>query len=123
MAPLFDKLPTILVLAVLVGIFVALGRHVKSERLRLWTTAWILIFTHFFIGLFEPAHGNVTPVIYVIDQGSMALAALFFIASLTSFFENKKLTLVLLISAGITVMGYTAALAYEWDQSVFYSAC
>jgi signal transduction histidine kinase len=123
MAPLFDKLPTILVLAVLVGIFVALGRHVKSERLRLWTTAWILIFTHFFIGLFEPADGNLTPGVFIIDEGSLALAALFFIASLTSFFENKRLTLILLISAGIPVMGYTSALAYEWDQRVFYSAC
>src|SRR5262249_2105698 len=123
MAIVLDKLPTILVLAVLVGIFVALGRHVKSERLRLWTAAWVLIFIHFCMGLFEPTDANPTPVVSIMFDGSLALAALFFIASLTSFFENKKLTLILLISAGLPVVGYTVALAYEWNQRAFYIAC
>jgi hypothetical protein len=38
-APL-DKLPTILVLAVLVGIFVSLRKHTPSARVRLWAYAW-----------------------------------------------------------------------------------
>ena len=66
MAILFDKLPTILVLAVMVGIFVALRRHVKSARLHLWIAAWILIFSHFFVQLFEPADGNLTPLTFIV---------------------------------------------------------
>src|SRR5262245_56052040 len=97
MASFFDKLPTILVLAVLVGIFVALRRHVKSPRLGLWLAAWILVYLHFFVGLFEPADGNLTPPIFIMDEGTLALAALFFIASLTSFFENRRQTIILLI--------------------------
>src|SRR5579864_9390016 len=104
MAILFDKLPTILVLAVMVGIFVALRRHVKSARLHLWIAAWILIFSHFFVQLFEPADGNLTPLTFIIDLGSLQLSALFFIASLTSFFEDKKLTFNLLVLAGIPLM-------------------
>src|SRR5215469_15121771 len=92
MATLFDKLPTILVLAVMVGIFVALRRHVKSARLHLWIAAWGLIFIHFFVQVFEPLEGNPPPLPSMIDQVCLQLSALFFIASLTSFFENKKLT-------------------------------
>src|SRR5260370_23046736 len=54
MAPLLDKLPTILVLAVLVGIFIALRQHGRSNRLRLWTVAWVLIFIHFVAQALEP---------------------------------------------------------------------
>ena len=37
-----NKLPSILVLAVLVGLFLALRRHVRSARLNLWTAAWLV---------------------------------------------------------------------------------
>ena len=96
MAILFDKLPTILVLAVMVGIFVALRRHVKSPRLHLWIGAWVLIFVHFFVQVFEPADGNLTPLTFMIDLGSLQLSALCFVASLTSFFEDTRLTFCLL---------------------------
>src|SRR6478672_12726840 len=112
MAILFDKLPTILVLAVMVGIFVALRRHVKSARLQLWIAAWVLIFVHFFVQLFEPPVGDLPPITAMIDLGCLQLSALFFIASLTSFFENTRLTLGLLTMAGIPAMAYTAGLAY-----------
>jgi len=123
MANLFDKLPTILVLAVLVGIFVALGRHVRSDRLKLWTAAWVLVYLHFFIGLFEPPSRDLTPGIFLIDEGSLTLSSLFFIASLTSFFENTKLTIASLMVSGLSVVGYTAALAYESDRRLIYIAC
>jgi two-component system NtrC family sensor kinase len=123
MAILFDKLPTILVLAVMVGIFVALRRHVKSARLHLWIAAWVLIFVHFFVQLFEPPDGNLTPVTFMIDLGCLQLSALFFIASLTSFFENTRLTVGLLAITGVPVMAYTAGLAYEVKARWFYVLC
>lgn len=123
MATLFDKLPTILVLAVMVGIFVALRRHVKSARLHLWIAAWGLIFVHFFVQIFEPADGNLTPTTFIIDLGCLQLSALFFVASLTSFFENKNLTLNLLALTGIPVSVYTVGLAYEVKWRSLYIAC
>jgi signal transduction histidine kinase len=123
MATLFDKLPTILVLAVMVGIFVALRRHVKSARLHLWIAAWGLIFVHFFVQIFEPPDGNLTPTTFMIDLGCLQLSALFFVASLTSFFENKKLTLSLLALTGIPVMAYTTGLAFEVKWRALYIAC
>jgi two-component system, NtrC family, sensor kinase len=123
MAILFDKLPTILVLAVMVGIFVALRRHVKSARLHLWIAAWVLIFAHFFVQLFEPPDGNLTPIAFMIDIGCLQFSALFFIASLTSFFENTRLTVGLLTLTGIPVMAYTAGLAYELKSRWFFIVC
>ncbi|HEU4417127.1 MAG TPA: ATP-binding protein [Candidatus Angelobacter sp.] len=123
MTSLFDKLPTILVLAVMVGIFVSLRRHVKSTRLHLWIVAWVLIFVHFFVQIFEPADGNLTPLTFMIDLGSLQLSALFFIASLTSFFENAQLTLSLLALTGVPVMTYTVGLAYDLKWRALYIPC
>jgi two-component system, NtrC family, sensor kinase len=123
MANFFDKLPTILVLAVMVGIFVALRRHVKSPRLHLWIMAWGLIFVHFFVQVFEPADGNLTPLTFMIDLGSLQLSALYFVASLTSFFEDKRLTFSLLILTGVPALAYTAGLAYELNWRWLYISC
>ena len=68
-ATLLDKLPTILVLAVLVGIFVALRRHVRSPRLTLWIAALGLIFVHFVAGIFVPATADTPPLIFAISWG------------------------------------------------------
>ena len=120
MAIFFDKLPTILVLAVMVGIFVALRRHVKSPRLHLWIGAWVLIFVHFFVQIFEPADGNLTPLTFMIDLGSLQLSALCFVASLTSFFEDNRLTFCLLALTGVPALAYTAGLAYELNWPWLY---
>ena len=123
MAVLFDKLPTILVLAVMVGIFVALRRHVKSPRLHLWIAAWALIFVHFFVQIFEPADGTWTPLTFMIDLGSLQLSALYFVASLTSFFEDAWLTLCLLTLTGVPALAYTAGLAYQRNWRWLYISC
>src|SRR5689334_18401805 len=120
MAIFFDKLPTILVLAVMVGIFVALRRHVKSARLHLWIAAWGLIFVHFFVQVFEPADRDPAPLIALIDLGCLQLSALFFIASLTSFFENTRLTLGLLVLTGVPALGYIYGEAYNVNSRVLY---
>src|SRR5260370_23047570 len=88
MAPLLDKLPTIMVLAVLVGIFVALRQHGRSNPLQLWTTAWILIFIHFVAQAFE-TQGHPS-VFDAIDLSALQVAAIVFIGSLTPSIGGKK---------------------------------
>jgi signal transduction histidine kinase len=123
MSTLFDKLPTILVLAVLVGIFISMRRYVKSPRLNLWTTAWGLIFLHFVADWFMPAEGNVPPLVWIMDQGALQLSAIFFVASLTSFFENKKLTACLIALFSVPMLAYTTGLAFDRDWRLLYIAC
>jgi len=115
-----DKLPTILVLAVLVGIFVALRRRVNSARLNLWTVAWVLIFIHFVAGIFQPHHGTPSPTIWIVDQGSLLLASVFFIASLTSFFEHKKMTAGLVVLTGVPVLATLTGEAFDLDWRTLY---
>jgi two-component system, NtrC family, sensor kinase len=122
-ANLLEKLPTILVLAVLVGIFVALRRHVRSPRLTLWIAAWGLIFVHFVAGTFEPPAVDDPPLVFAFAWGSLQLSAVFFIASLTSFFENKKLTRRLVLLTGVPVTVYTVALGYGCTWRSLYIGC
>src|ERR1700760_4504486 len=107
MASFLGKLPAILILAVLVGIFMALRRHVNSARLRLWTLAWGMIFLHFFVAVFEPREGPLENLLYAINFGSLHLAAMLFIASLTSFIGHKRKFWGLLSITAVPVLVYT----------------
>src|SRR5215472_2885020 len=126
MADFFNKLPSILILAVLVGIFVALRRHVKSARLNLWTAAWVLIFIHFFVGIFEPRQGNLQNILETINWGALQVSATCFVASLTSFVEDKTKTRTLLALTAVPVFIYTAAASFATNGSQFrplYTIC
>lgn len=122
MATLLDKLPTILVLAVLVGIFFALRRHVKSPRLNLWIAAWGLIFAHFITDWLSSADPDAS-LMAVASEVSLQLSAIFFVASLTSFFENRKLTGALITLFTVPMVTYTTALFYDRDWRILYITC
>ena len=47
MSSLLEKLPTMLMLGVLLGIFFSLRKHTKSRTINLWIIAWGLILAHF----------------------------------------------------------------------------
>lgn len=123
MATLFDKLPTILVLAVLVGIFIALRRYVRSRRLNLWIAAWGLIFVHFIADWLDSANPNSPLLLWIVAECALLLSGIFFVASLTSFFENKKLTAGLIALFAVPMMAYTSAFAYDRDWPALYVAC
>jgi signal transduction histidine kinase len=117
MADFLDRLPSILILAVLVGIFVALRRHVRSARLNLWTAAWVLIFLHFFIELFNPQNAILRALVNTIDLGSLQVSAILFVASLTSFTEDKAKTWTLLALTALPVLVYSTAASFAMDRS------
>lgn len=119
MTDLSAKLPSILILAVLVGIFVALRRHMKSQRLNLWTAAWLLIFIHFFVGIFEPRDGNLGNLLYALDMGSLVISATLFAASLTPFVESARKTWALLGITALPILIYTVALSFDSDPPQF----
>lgn len=123
MASLLEKLPTILVLAVLVGIFLALRRHVNSTRLKLWTAAWTLIFIHFLVDVFQPRQDNLGNLLFALNFGSLQLSAIIFIASLTSFLEDKKKTRLFLGFTAIPTLVYLIGYSFDWNQRAIYVAC
>ncbi|HEV3041686.1 MAG TPA: HAMP domain-containing sensor histidine kinase [Candidatus Angelobacter sp.] len=129
MALLLDRIPSILLLAVLVGIFVSLRRHMKSPRLTLWIAAWVLVFVHVAAQSFEPKEIPLGPppfslgLILSLDYGALQLSAMFFIASLATFYDDKKRTFGLLCFNGLPVLIYSFATAFNLNAPPLYIAC
>jgi signal transduction histidine kinase len=113
--PLLDKLPTILVLAVLVGIFLSLRKHAPSARIRLWTYAWALIFLHFFIQAFETHTGTLETVIESIDLAALELSGVVFVVSMLRVVENRAKRLDILALLGISVAFHAFAASFNWQ--------
>jgi signal transduction histidine kinase len=113
---LLEKIPTVVTVAVLVGIFLALKRHSHSARLQLWMVAWFLIFTHFVALMLEPAQGDVNPYLLALDLGSLQAAAVAFVVSVSAVAERKRQRIFLLLVSGIPSVAY--ALLYSFDFRV-----
>jgi hypothetical protein len=103
--PLLDKLPTILVLAVLVGIFVSLRKHSETKRIGFWIVAWSLIFVHFFVQVFETQSGVPELALESIELSALILSGIAFVVSLMDDYNDQRR---LYISSAL--MGVPAAL-------------
>ncbi len=124
---LLEKIPTVVTVAVLVGIFLALKRHSHSARLQLWMVAWFLIFTHFVAQLLEPAKGDVNPYLLAFDLGSLQAAAVAFLVSVSAVAEDRyKRTLALLLT-GIPSVAYGILSSFDvharWPYVLCLSTC
>jgi signal transduction histidine kinase len=91
MTSLLDKLPTILVLCVLLGIFLSLRKHAPSRTLRLWIVGWALILAHFIAQALESAAGWRGQLWSVVDLAGLELAGTVFVASTwQAVFESRR---------------------------------
>ena len=113
MLTLLDKLPTILVLAVLVGIFLSLRKHAPSARLRLWVWAWALIFLHFFIELFATHTGLLEQVIESADLSALELSGVVLVVSLMADVEQRSKRSGLLALLGIPAAFHATAATFD----------
>lgn len=116
-ASLFDKLPTILVLAVLVGIFISLRRHSPSARTKLWIVAWALIFLHFFVQIFETHVGFVENLFETVDLAALELSGVVFLVSLAKSSEDRLRRNVLLAVLAIPAVFHSAAVTFNSQQN------
>jgi len=120
---ILDKLPTILTLAVLVGIFLALRKHSSSARTRLWTYAWALIFVHFLIQLFETHSGTIEQIIESIDLGALELSGVVFAISMSRSVENHRRRNTLLGLFLFPIAFQATAVTFGWHARVALAAC
>jgi two-component system, NtrC family, sensor kinase len=111
---ILDKLPTILTLAVLVGIFLALHKHSASSRTRLWTFAWALIFVHFLIQVFETHTGTIEHIVESIDLASLELSGVVFVVSMLRSVENHFRRTALLYLLAVPTAFHATAITFEW---------
>ncbi len=109
---ILEKLPTVVTVAVLVGIFAGLKRHSRSARLQLWLIAWFLVFTHFAAQLFEPSSGPVSPWLSALDLGSLQASAVAFVVSVSSVVEDRIKRCLLLAVTGVPAVAYGVLACY-----------
>ena len=114
MTSLLDKLPTILVLFVLVGIFLSLRKHAPSARTRLWVYAWALIFLHFFIQAFETHTGALEQILESIELGALELSGMVFVVSMTQAVENRKKRRTMLLALRCPTAFHAVAATFDW---------
>ncbi len=122
-----EKLPTVITVAVLVGIFAGLKRHSHSARLKLWLIAWFLIFTHFVAQIFEPATGDVSPWLLAVDLCSLQASAVAFVASVSAVAEDQARRLLLLLITGVPSLAYVLLACYDvhnrWPYVLTLATC
>src|ERR1700685_1643876 len=110
---LLEKIPTVVTVAVLVGIFLALKRHSHFACLQLWMVAWFRIFTRFVAQLLEPATGDVSSFWLAIDLGSLQAAAVAFVVSVSVVAEDKRKRTLMLLVTGIPSVAYAILASYD----------
>ena len=120
---LLEKIPTVITVAVLLGIFAGLKRHSRSARLHLWLIAWFFIFAHFVAQCLEPASGDVPPGLLALDLGFLLAAAAAFVASLSSVAEDKFRRTVMFSTTGVAALAYAVIACYDVQARWPYVLC
>jgi two-component system NtrC family sensor kinase len=111
-----DKLPTILVLGVLVATFLSLRRHMPSVRMQLWGFAWGLIFVHFFVQVLETRTGRAEQLIEAVDLCALELSGLVFLVSLWPWVEKRKWRLAMTFTLGSLAVLHAFAASLNWQH-------
>jgi signal transduction histidine kinase len=122
-----EKIPTFLITGVLVIVFVCLKRHARSARMKLWTVGWTLVFTHFLAQLLEPDHGPAHALLLAIGAGSLQLAAVAFLVSVSSVGDDSEKRSLLLLILGMPSAAYVVCTGYAvqapWPYVLCLTAC
>jgi len=115
-----DKLPTILVLCALLGIFLSLRKHAPSRMVRLWIVGWALILAHFIAQAFESAPGWRGELWGTVDLAGLELAGTVFVASTwKKVFENRRplFWFFLLMLPPVLAHSVLAGIPLDWRAS------
>jgi two-component system NtrC family sensor kinase len=112
-----EKLPTILILAVLVGIISSLRKHSPSARTKLWIVAWALIFLHFFVQIFETRTGFIENLYETIDLAALELSGIVFLVSLARSAGERIKRNILLVLLALPVAFHAAAITFNFQEN------
>src|SRR5271169_2510297 len=101
MIELYLLLPTVILLGVLMLIFATLLKQDHSARLRLWFTAWAIIFLRFFVQLVPATESFSKEISSFLGQGTLAFSVVLFIASVSSVHDKPNWRRFLIVSWGL----------------------
>jgi len=112
----WNGLPSILVLAAMVGTFLSLRRHAPSARSRLWACAWLLILLHFGDRLFGEHGGTAGSLLAWADTGTLELCGIVFAVSLIPTVEKQAHRLGLLLLLIPATAFHSLAVMFGWKM-------
>ncbi len=99
------KLPTVILLGVLVVIFAALLQQNRTFRFRLWFVGWAIIFVRFVLQLVWRPLGLPTSFYAAIDLASLQIAGIIFMVSVSAIAETSRRNLYFLYF-GVPITAY-----------------
>ncbi|MGD1081103.1 MAG: HAMP domain-containing sensor histidine kinase [Candidatus Sulfotelmatobacter sp.] len=121
-----EKLPTCMIVGVLVMIFACLKRHTRCARLTLWAVGWTLVFTHFLAQLLEPA-GHAILFLRAVDAGALQCSAVAFLVSVSSLAEDRVKRTVALLALAVPSVTYAvldaSCVHSRWPYALLLIAC
>ncbi len=109
--PLF-KLPTVILLGVLVAIFGALLQQNRTFRFRLWFLGWTIIFLRFLLQMTLGALGIPQAIYMALDVASIPIAGIIFMVSVSSLADTKFRDLYFFYFGG-AVLVYAFCLTHD----------
>ena len=118
-----EKLPTCMIVGVLVMIFACLKRHTRSARLTLWAVGWTLVFTHFLAQLLEPAGHRAISFLQAIDAAALQVSAVAFLVSVSSVAEHRAKRTVALLVLAVPSVAYAVLEACSVSSRWPYTLC
>lgn len=116
-----SKLPTIILLGVLVAIFAALLKQNRTFRFRLWFLGWAIIFVRFVLQLIWKPLGLPAGVYAAVDLTSLQFAGIIFMVSVSAIAETKWRNLYFLYFGGAIAV-YAFSLTHDVTSPWAYTA-
>ncbi len=116
----FHILPSLVALAILVAIFRFILRQATSERLQLWLTGWCLVLVHFAAQFVDVEPGLVDKLATTVSLGSLELASIVFLISVSPVATTRRRQLQLVAGLGLPAFVYTIAVIWEVPSHGLY---
>src|ERR1022692_2085727 len=116
----FNVLPSLVALAILVVVFEAILRQGAAERLQLWLTAWVLVLIHFIAQFVNVGHGLWNQIATAVSLGSLELASISFLISMSPRAGTARRQLLLGTILGVPALAYTTAAVWGVAAHSFY---
>ena len=113
-------LPSLVALAILVGVFEAILRQGAAERLQLWLTAWAFVLIHFVAQFVNVGHGLWGHITNAISLGSLDLAAVSFLISMSPRATTARRQFLLGTILGLPALAFTTAAVWGQAAHGFY---
>jgi diguanylate cyclase (GGDEF)-like protein len=118
----FNVLPSLVALAILVGVFWAILRAVSVERLHLWLAGWILVLVHFGAQFLGTGPQPWDKILLAISLNALELASLAFMISMSEIAYNPRRQLLQGAILGIPAILFTNAVVWDVSAHGFYYA-